>query len=159
MPGKNDFQLEHYKKTYQHPITLAVNALQEKGFTYREIENYVFAKHGIERNEFMRRDEAKTYANAIRQRAEIKAMQEQRSIDNKLLDETEYEKQTSRIERAKQKKLQESDVVEERKYQELQGQGLCRANAANGRKSILKGVEQGRTLQDMAEEYNKDFEG
>ena len=81
----------------------------------------MFAKHGIERNEFMRRDEAKTYANAIRQRAEIKAMQEQRSIDNKLLDETEYEKQTSRIERAKQKKLQESDVVEERKYQELQG--------------------------------------
>ena len=85
VPGKNDFHWSITKKRISTQLTLAVNALQEKGFTYREIENYVFAKHGIERNEFMRRDEAKNYANAIRQRAEIKAMQEQRSIDNKAI--------------------------------------------------------------------------
>jgi hypothetical protein len=54
LQGKNDSQLKIFKDSYQHPITLAVSALVNKGFKYRDIENYVFAKHGIERNEYMR---------------------------------------------------------------------------------------------------------
>lgn len=54
LQGKNDAQLKIFKDMYQHPITIAINALENKGFKYRDIENYVFAKHGLERNEFMR---------------------------------------------------------------------------------------------------------
>lgn len=54
LQGKNDAQLKIFKDNYQHPITLAVSALVRKGFRYRDIENYVFAKHGLERNEYMR---------------------------------------------------------------------------------------------------------
>jgi hypothetical protein len=54
LQGKNDAQLKIFKDSYQHPITLAVSALVNKGFRYRDIENYVFAKHGLERNEYMR---------------------------------------------------------------------------------------------------------
>ena len=35
----------------------------------REMENYVFAKHGIERNEYMRRQAAENYAEAFRDKA------------------------------------------------------------------------------------------
>lgn len=54
LQGKNDAQLNLFKNNYQHPITLAINELEKKGLSYRDIENYVFAKHGIERNEYMR---------------------------------------------------------------------------------------------------------
>lgn len=54
LQGKNDAQLKIFKDNYQHPITLAVSVLVKKGFRYRDIENYVFAKHGLERNEYMR---------------------------------------------------------------------------------------------------------
>lgn len=59
LQGKNDAQLKIFKDTYQHPITLAINAIEQKGFSYRDIENYVFSKHGIERNEYMLKQEAK----------------------------------------------------------------------------------------------------
>ena len=34
----------------------------EKKFTYRDIENYAMLKHGLERNEYMARNEAKAIA-------------------------------------------------------------------------------------------------
>lgn len=54
LQGKNDAQLKIFKDSFQHKITLAVNKLEKAGFKYRDIENYVFAKHGLERNEYMR---------------------------------------------------------------------------------------------------------
>ncbi|MCL1936945.1 MAG: hypothetical protein FWF52_00935 [Candidatus Azobacteroides sp.] len=53
LSGKNDAQLEEYNERLQKPLNLAVKALEEAGFSYREIENYAILKHGLERNAFM----------------------------------------------------------------------------------------------------------
>ena len=57
--GKNDAQLDYFRKTFQKPITEQISNLQKLGFKYRDIENYVFAKHGLERNDFMAKQEAR----------------------------------------------------------------------------------------------------
>ncbi len=58
LSGKNDAQLDHFRTKYQKPITEAVSKLEKQGFEYRDIENYIFVKHGLERNDFMARQEA-----------------------------------------------------------------------------------------------------
>lgn len=50
--GKNDNALERYDKGLHKPLMEAITALSEKGFSYRDIENYVILKHGLERNEY-----------------------------------------------------------------------------------------------------------
>jgi len=75
LQGKNDAQLKIFKDTYQHPITLAINAIEQKGFSYRDIENYVFSKHGIERNEYMLKQEAKEEVDKMAINVRNKRMQ------------------------------------------------------------------------------------
>jgi len=66
LSGKNDAQLDHFRKAFQKPITEQISNLEKLGFEYRDIENYVFAKHGLERNDFMAKQEARDrYAKDI----------------------------------------------------------------------------------------------
>jgi hypothetical protein len=50
--GKNDAMLDVYSEQYQKPLTDALNKLENKGVSMRDIENYGMLKHGIERNAF-----------------------------------------------------------------------------------------------------------
>ena len=44
------------------PLMAAIGEIQKEGLSYRDVENYAIMKHGIERNEFMRKKEAKIFA-------------------------------------------------------------------------------------------------
>lgn len=56
----NDAQLNVYEQRLNIPLMKEVSKLEKKS-TYREIENYIMLKHGIERNEFMREAELKKH--------------------------------------------------------------------------------------------------
>ena len=61
IPGKNQAEIEVYTSKYMNPMIEQVKTLQDKGFSFREIENYVMLKHGMERNEYMRERESAKY--------------------------------------------------------------------------------------------------
>ncbi|WP_373835406.1 LPD38 domain-containing protein [Bacteroides heparinolyticus] len=61
IPGKNQAEIEVYTSKYMNPMIEQVKVLKDKGFSYREIENYVMLKHGKERNEYMRERESAKY--------------------------------------------------------------------------------------------------
>ena len=56
--GMNDSQMEYYERDFNLPLMHEVNKM-EKTFSYRAIENYMMLKHGLERNDWMQKDEAK----------------------------------------------------------------------------------------------------
>ena len=56
--GMNDSQMEYYERDYNLPLMHEVNKM-EKTFSYRAIENYMMLKHGLERTDWMQKDEAK----------------------------------------------------------------------------------------------------
>jgi hypothetical protein len=53
LQGKNDAQLKQYNEFFQKPLNDAINGLLNKGFAYRDVENYAILKHGLERNAYM----------------------------------------------------------------------------------------------------------
>ncbi len=55
--GMNDSQMDAYEHRFNLPIMKEVNRM-EKISSYRDIENYLMLKHGLERNDFMRAQEA-----------------------------------------------------------------------------------------------------
>jgi len=55
--GMNDSQMDAYEHRFNLPIMKEVNRM-EKISSYRDIENYMMLKHGLERNDFMRAQEA-----------------------------------------------------------------------------------------------------
>jgi hypothetical protein len=59
--GKKDALIEYYDSKFQRPLNKAVSNLKKAGFPYREIENYVILKHGLERNIWMRDDAVNEY--------------------------------------------------------------------------------------------------
>lgn len=61
IPGKNQAEIEVYTSKYMNPMIEQIKVLQDKGFSFREIENYVMLKHGMERNEYMRERESAKY--------------------------------------------------------------------------------------------------
>ena len=56
--GMNDSQMDYYEHHFNLPIMKEVNRM-EKISSYRDIENYMMQKHGLERNEWMSQEEAK----------------------------------------------------------------------------------------------------
>ena len=60
--GMNDSQMDAYEHRFNLPIMKEVNRM-EKISSYRDIENYMMLKHGIERNEWMDRQRLIEWAN------------------------------------------------------------------------------------------------
>ncbi len=60
--GMNDSQMDAYEHRFNLPIMKEVNRM-EKISSYREIENYMMLKHGLERNEWMDRQRLIEWAN------------------------------------------------------------------------------------------------
>ncbi|WP_099465547.1 ADP-ribosyltransferase-containing protein [Parabacteroides provencensis] len=63
---RNTYEQEQFKAKLVDPMVEAVERLTKKGITQRDIENYVMAKHGLERNEKMRYDELADAIDAIK---------------------------------------------------------------------------------------------
>lgn len=59
--GRIDAQLERYNEEFQRPLNKAIANLEKAGLDYRAIENYAILKHGIERNEWMRKNAIEQY--------------------------------------------------------------------------------------------------
>ena len=54
VPGKNEAEFEEYERRYHRPLIKAIHKLMDKGFSYRDVQNYVMLKHGYEeRNPYM----------------------------------------------------------------------------------------------------------
>ncbi len=51
--GQIDALLDKYREKYHNPLIESIRSIMDKGYTYREIENYVMLKHGLERNSYM----------------------------------------------------------------------------------------------------------
>lgn len=57
LQGKNDTGFNDYVRKYQKPVNKWIHdTIKATGFNYRDIENYVFLKHGVERNEYFKQD-------------------------------------------------------------------------------------------------------
>ena len=54
LSSRNTYEQEQFEQKRIKPLLSAIKDLRDKGYSEREIENYVLAKHGIERNEYMR---------------------------------------------------------------------------------------------------------
>ena len=80
-----DAQVDNYEKLFHKPLMEAIGALQNEGMSYRDVENYAIMKHGIERNEFMRKQEAKTYADKKIKKPTLK--EQELDIDGSVMDE------------------------------------------------------------------------
>lgn len=85
VPGRTDAQVDHYERMFHKPLMEAIGALQEEGMSYRDVENYAIMKHGIERNEYMRNQEAKIYAEKKVKKPTLK--EQELDIDGSIMDE------------------------------------------------------------------------
>lgn len=52
--SRNTYETEHFRNTLLRPLTQVLATLEGRGLSRRSLENYVMAKHGLERNEYMR---------------------------------------------------------------------------------------------------------
>jgi hypothetical protein len=82
--GMNDAQMNAYEQRFNLPIMREVNKM-EKISSYRDIENYMMSKHGLERNEFMLNQEAEKMADKNLKYPSKKALED--DIDGSVMDE------------------------------------------------------------------------
>lgn len=84
--GKNDAHLKDFGKRFMEAINANVLNIQKyTNYEYRDVENYVFLKHGIERNEYMR---AQAAAEAVNEKLPpLTKEQIEGDIDGSLQDE------------------------------------------------------------------------
>lgn len=54
LASRNTYETEHFRNTLLRPLTQVLATLEGRGLSRRPLENYVMAKHGLERNEYMR---------------------------------------------------------------------------------------------------------
>ncbi|MBQ9077611.1 MAG: hypothetical protein IJY31_07220, partial [Muribaculaceae bacterium] len=54
MSSGNKAQAEIYERDFYNPLRKAVQALIKAGSSYEDLKSYIIAKHGLERNEYMR---------------------------------------------------------------------------------------------------------
>lgn len=54
LASRNTYEIEHFRNNELRRMTSAIAALEKRGLSRRQIENYVIAKHGLERNEYIR---------------------------------------------------------------------------------------------------------
>lgn len=54
MSSENKAQAEIYERDFYNPLRKAVQALIKAGSSYEDLKSYIIAKHGLERNEYMR---------------------------------------------------------------------------------------------------------
>ena len=62
MSSSNKAMVEIYERDFFMPLMDEINALIKKGVEYDDIIRYLHAKHGLERNEYMRRKQAEEAA-------------------------------------------------------------------------------------------------
>lgn len=55
LASRNTYEIEHFRHNELRRMTNGIAALEKGGMTRREVENYILCKHGLERNEYMRR--------------------------------------------------------------------------------------------------------
>lgn len=55
LASRDTYEIEHFRNNELRRMTNAIAALEKGGLSRREIENYIIAKHGLERNEYIRR--------------------------------------------------------------------------------------------------------
>lgn len=54
LASRNTYETEHFRNTLLCPLTQVLATLEGRSLSRRSLENYVMAKHGLERNEYMR---------------------------------------------------------------------------------------------------------
>lgn len=55
LASRNKYEMEFFRNNFLRPLTRAIANLEHSGMTRREVENYVILKHGLERNEYIRK--------------------------------------------------------------------------------------------------------
>ncbi|MDR2917856.1 MAG: hypothetical protein LBV72_00615 [Tannerella sp.] len=65
VPGKNDFELTSFQENFGKKMLNSIFNIMDIGRSYRDIENYAILKHGLERNDYMRKAEIEDYRQAL----------------------------------------------------------------------------------------------
>lgn len=65
LSSRNTYEIEQYKELYTNKMMENVKAFISKGYSMPEVENYVIAKHGLERNDYFRINALLDEVNAL----------------------------------------------------------------------------------------------
>ena len=76
LPGKIDAQLEIFERNQLKQMITELDDLIKQGHTYRDVENYVLLKHGLERNEWMRNKEAEAEVEKTVEKPSIRELED-----------------------------------------------------------------------------------
>lgn len=141
LSSKNTAEMETYGKHFFRPLMEEVGNLINNGNTYDEIKRYVFAKHGLERNEVFAQRDAR---NAATEKYWKQKEAVYREYDDGKLSEDEYEE-----------KMQELQLAEkeffEQKYEEN------RLRDYSGLTSLTEDEENYEALaQDIIDNFERD---
>lgn len=74
MSSENKAQAEIYERDFYNPLRKAVQALIKAGSSYEDLKSYIIAKHGLERNEYMRTQAEQNGEDADRDFAGLTAL-------------------------------------------------------------------------------------
>jgi ribosomal protein S18 acetylase RimI-like enzyme len=66
VPGKNDYELEAFRKGLFRKVEEAVTAVTGTGRSRRDVDNYVMLMHGLERNDYMREAEVSAFEASVK---------------------------------------------------------------------------------------------
>ena len=103
MSSKNKAEQEIYERDFYNPLLAEINSLMKGGASYDDIMTYLFAKHGLERNVYMRAAAAKN--KALEEMGEKPAVPKETDADyEEKMDavskwESEYEKKVAEYEK------------------------------------------------------------
>lgn len=67
LSSRNTYEISQFKEKYLNPMTVALKKIVAVGLDERDIDTYVLAKHGLERNEYMRMKSVKEYIDNLKE--------------------------------------------------------------------------------------------
>lgn len=129
LSGKNDAELKLFHDSFGKNMLNSIAKIISKGKSKRDIENYVMLKHGIERNEHMRKEEVNEFKTKLMQDLEINLLKWSKDNPNKPQDVLDEKRQDlmSVIDKkvlAKEEKVKDKDYSGYNAIDEEVGGGL-----------------------------------
>lgn len=67
LSSRNTYEISKFKERHLSPLTASLKGLVEAGLNERDIDTYVIAKHGLERNEYMRMKAVHEYVDNLKE--------------------------------------------------------------------------------------------
>lgn len=67
LSSRNTYEISQFNEKYLNPMTASLKKLVDVGLGERDVDTYIIAKHGLERNEYMRMKSVKEYIENLKE--------------------------------------------------------------------------------------------